>query len=86
MTSSATRRLEPCRGERTRPSARRSEPIEAEGSLIPRTRRRVASSPDKAGAGQHCQMTWRPASKTGRCNDSESAYERLSRENHQLQT
>jgi putative restriction endonuclease len=58
---SATRRHEPRRDERTRPSARRSEPIEAEGSLIPGTRRKVASSPDKAEAGQHCQMTWRPA-------------------------
>ena len=47
---------------------------------------KVASSPDKAGAGQHCQMIWCPASKTGRCNDSEPAYERLSRANHQLKT
>lgn len=85
-TSSATRRLEPCRDERTRPLARRSGLTEAEGSLIPGTRGKVASSPDKAGAGQHCQMIWRPASETGRCNDSESVYESLSRANHQLQS
>lgn len=33
VASSATRRLETCRGERTRPSTRRSECVEAEGSL-----------------------------------------------------
>jgi hypothetical protein len=45
----------------------------------------VASSPDEAGAGQHRQMASCPASKTGRCNDSEPAYERLSRRDHQLE-
>lgn len=32
--------------------------IEVEGSLSPGTRVRVASSPDKAGTGQHRQMVW----------------------------
>ena len=58
--------------------------FEVEGSLIPGTWVRVASSPDKAGTHQHCQMVSGPANETGRCNDSEPAYERLSRENHQL--
>ncbi len=35
---------------------RRSGRVEAEGSLNPGTRGRVASSPDKAGTGQHRQM------------------------------
>jgi hypothetical protein len=45
----------------------------------------VDSSPDNAGASQNCQMIRRPASDTGRCNDSEPAYESLSRRIHQLQ-
>ena len=52
--------------------ARRSGPTEAEGSPTLGMRGKAASSPDKAGAGQHCQMIWRLASETGRCNDSES--------------
>ena len=64
--------------------ARRSGLVEAEGSLNPGTRGMVASSPDEAVAGQHCQMTWRTASKTGRCNDSEPVYESPSRAVHQL--
>jgi hypothetical protein len=38
--------------------ARRSGLIEAEGSLTLGTKGRAASSPDKAGTGQYCQMTW----------------------------
>ena len=45
----------------------------------------MVSSPDKAGTGQHHQMASGPASEMGRCNDSEPAYESLSRENHQLE-
>jgi hypothetical protein len=37
--------------------------IEAEGSLTLETKGRAASSPDKAGVGQHCQMTRCPASE-----------------------
>ncbi len=77
--------FEPCCGERTQLLVRRSGLVEVEGSLIPGTRVRVASSPDKAGTGQHCQMASGPANETGRCNDSESAYERLSRADHQLE-
>jgi transposase InsO family protein len=42
--------LEPRRDERTRPLTRRSGSVEAEGSLIPETRERAGSSPDKAVA------------------------------------
>ncbi len=48
--------LEPCGDERTPPSARRSGPVEAEGSLIRGTPGRAASSPDKAGTCENRQM------------------------------
>jgi hypothetical protein len=38
--------------------ARRSEPREAGGSLIPGTRVRVDSSPDNDGTGRYCQTAW----------------------------
>jgi hypothetical protein len=44
----------------------------------------AVSSPDDAGAKQHSQMIQRPASDTGRCNDSEPVDESLSRTSHQL--
>jgi hypothetical protein len=43
--------IEPCGDERAPLLARRSGPIEAEGSLTPGARGRAASSPDEAGAG-----------------------------------
>ena len=55
-TWSATRRSEPCGGERTPPAARRSEPFEAEGSPSPEKGVRVDSSPDNDGTGQYYQM------------------------------
>src|ERR1019366_542133 len=50
--------LEPCGGERTPLLACRSRPVEAGGSLTLGTQGKVASSPDKAGTGQHRQMVW----------------------------
>ncbi len=78
--------FEPCCGERTQLLVRRSGLVEVDRSLIPGTWVRVASSGDKAGTRQHCQMVSGPANETGRCNDSESAYERLSRASHQLES
>jgi hypothetical protein len=46
----------PSGDERTPPPARRSEPGEAEGSLIPGTGVRAGSSPDNAETGRYCQM------------------------------
>jgi hypothetical protein len=73
----------PAVSERTPPPARRSEPVEAEGSLIPGTRERADSSPDNDGTGQYCQMVWvRQARRKG--VREEPAAERLSRRDHQL--
>ena len=56
---------------------------EAEGSLIPGTRGRAASSPDNAGTGQHRQMVW--ARQAGRKGvREEPAAERFSK-THQLE-
>jgi hypothetical protein len=70
--------------KRRPPPARRSEPGEAEGSLIREMPRRTVSSPDNDEVGQHCQMVQaRLARRRDVCE--EPSAESPSRRDHQLE-